>query len=99
MCIVYRLCNDDVIIVPDMLHRDIQLYCPSLRAYHCGIWYLVTIFVDDLSHYIKNRKKSNKISDDDVINILTSLKIHNQLCSTFAMACRSKTWYCLSFLI
>ena len=40
-------------IVPDMFHKDIQLYCPSLRAYHCGIWYLVTIFVDDLPHYIK----------------------------------------------
>ena len=40
-----------------MLHRDIQLYCPSLRAYHCGIWYLVTILVDDLPHYIKKRKK------------------------------------------
>ena len=53
---VYRLYNDDVIIVPDMLHKDIQLYCPSLRAYHCGIWYLVTIFVDDLPHYIKKRK-------------------------------------------
>ena len=41
---VYRLCNDDVIIVLDMVHRDIQLYCPSMRAYHCGIWYLVTTF-------------------------------------------------------
>ena len=26
---VHKLCNDDVIIVPDMLHRDIQLYCPT----------------------------------------------------------------------
>ena len=31
---ICRLCNDDIIIVPDMLHRDIQLYCLSLRAYH-----------------------------------------------------------------
>ena len=54
---VYRLCNYDVITVPDMLHGDIQLYCPSLGAYHCGISYLVTIFVDDLPHYIKKRKK------------------------------------------
>ena len=46
----YRLCNDDVIIVPNMLDRDIQLYCPSLRAYRCGIWCLVIIFVDDLPH-------------------------------------------------
>ena len=48
--------NDDVIIVPDILHKDIQLYCSSLRAYHCEISYLVTIFVDDLPHYIKKRK-------------------------------------------
>ena len=47
---VYRLCNDDVIIVPDMLHRDIQQYYPS---------HLVTIFVDDLPHYIKKREKTN----------------------------------------
>ena len=74
---VCKLCNDDVIIVPDMLHRDIQLYCPSLRAYHCGIWYLVTIFVRDLPHYMKNKKITNyRLSDDDVINLQTLLKIH-----------------------
>ena len=39
-----------------MLYRDIQPYCPGLRAYHCGIWYLVTIFVDDLPHYIKKNE-------------------------------------------
>ena len=53
--------NDDVIIVPDsmpdILHRDKQLYCPRLRVYHCGTWYLVTIFVDDLPHYIRKRKQ------------------------------------------
>ena len=48
----YRLSNDDVNIVQDMLHTDIQLYCPSLRTYHCAIWYLVTNVVDDLPHYI-----------------------------------------------
>ena len=53
---VYRLYNDGVIIVPDMLHRDIQLYCPRRRAYYCGIWHLVTIYIDNLPHYIKNRK-------------------------------------------
>ena len=52
---VYRLCIDDVIIVPDILHGAI-LNCLSLRTNHCGIWYLVTIFLDDLPPYIKNRK-------------------------------------------
>ena len=66
-----RLCNDDVITVPDMLNRDKQLHFLSLRAYHCRIWYLVTIFVDDSPHY--------------VINLQTSLKIHNQLYSTSAI--------------
>ena len=36
--------------------KDWMLYCPSLRAHHCGIWYLVTIYVDDLPHCIKKRK-------------------------------------------
>ena len=68
------MCNDDVITVPDMLHRDIQLYFPSLRAYHCGIWYLVANFVDDLPHHIKSGKKSYGLSDHDVVNLQTSLK-------------------------
>ena len=84
--------NDDVIIVPDMLHRDIQLYCPRLRAYHCGIWYLVTIFVDDLPHYIRKRKKTSyKLIEDDIINMQTALKKHIQLYHTSDMACHSKT--------
>ena len=55
---VYRLSYDNVIIVSYMLHRDIQLYCLSLRAYHCRIWYLVTIFIDDFPHCIKKKKKN-----------------------------------------
>ena len=53
--------NDDVIIVPDMLPGDIQRYYLRLRAYHCGIWYLMTIFVDDLPYYIKNTKKKRTV--------------------------------------
>ena len=94
--------SDDIIIVPDMLPRDIQLYYPSLRMYHCGIWYLVTILVDDLPYYIKNIKKKKTnfgLNYDDVINLQTSLKIYNQLYCTSAMACYSKTWYCLNSFI
>ena len=72
-----------------MLQRGIQLYCQSIRAYHCGIWYLVTVFVDDLPHYIKRGKTSYRLSDDDVINMQPSLKIHIQLYPTSAMAFRS----------
>ena len=43
---IYRLCNDDIIIAPNMLQIDIQPHCLSLRAYHCGIWYFGTLFVD-----------------------------------------------------
>ena len=54
--------NHGVIIVPDMLPGDIQLYYLRLyRAYHCGIWYLMTIFVDDLPYYIKNTKKKRTV--------------------------------------
>ena len=74
-----------------MLHRDIQLYCLSMRAYHCGIGCLATSFVDDLPHYIKKRKMRYRLRDDDVINMQTSLKIHSQLHPTSAMAYRSKT--------
>ena len=75
-----------------MFHRDIQLYCPTLRAYHSGTWDLVTIFVDDLPHYIKKIKQTSYILiDDDVINMQTSLKIHIQLYPASAMACCSKT--------
>ena len=34
---VYILCDDDAIIVADMLDRDIQLYCSSRRT----LWNLV----------------------------------------------------------
>ena len=77
--------------VPGMLHRDIQLYCPRLRAYHCGTWDLVTIFVDDLPHYIK--KTSYRLIDDDVINMQTSLQIHIQLYPTIPWFVAPKHWY------
>ena len=82
-----------------MPHRDIKLYCLSLRAYHCRIRCLVTIFVYDLPHYIKNRKKSYRLSDDDVINMQTSLKIHIQFYPTSAMACRSTTLVLWAFIL
>ena len=76
---------------PQFLWHCIQLYCPSMRAYHCGIWCLATIFVDDLPHYMEKRKRSCRLSDDDVINMQTSLKIHIRLYPTSSMACRSET--------
>ena len=34
------MCNDDVIVVPDMLYRDIQLYSPNMRliTVEFGVW-------------------------------------------------------------
>ena len=85
---VYRLSDDDVIIVPYMLHRDIQSESQSL-----SLWNLV--FGDNFCwwfpHYIKKEKTSYRLSDDDLINMQTSLKIHIQLQPTSVMACHSKT--------
>ena len=51
------LCDDDVITVLDVFQIGIQLYCWSLGAYHCENLVSGAISVDDLPHYIKNRKK------------------------------------------
>ena len=61
--------------------------------YHCGIWYLGTYFVGNLSYCIENGKKSCRSSNDDVINLKAMIKIHIQFYFTSAMACLSGTWY------
>ena len=95
---VLRKKNSSIVCVmmtsslPDILSKDIQLYCPRLRAYHCGIWYFVTSFVDDCHIASKiNKETSYRLIDDDVVNMQTVLKIHIQLYFTSAMACHSKT--------
>ena len=68
----YRcVCNDDVIIVPGMLHNNFLLTICHITS--------------------KKEKTSYRLSNDDVINIQISLKVHIQLYPASAMACRSKT--------
>ena len=75
-------------------NRHRAIFCESVTV-KFGIWSLF----GDLLYHNQNRKMSHRLHKDDIMNLLTVIKVKIQLYIRSAMVGRSKTWYFKIFYV